>query len=1201
MKRHSLLVVLLLVLLAPLMPARAERLYDDYFFKFVTKSDGLAASQVNAICKDSHGYMWFGTSNGLSRFDGYHIINFYSDYTSNSALPDGYIESIQEDKDGMLWIGTSSGYVVFDPVRETFDRSVQQRLMKISGNEPPSLIYIDGKKNMWIVVENKGLYFYKTNMDLVYTFMQSGHTPDIPVSPITGICDSPAGVNIVHENGAVCCINSESRQVEWVNDVLAKKNIEHEQFGIASDIIGNIILYCPNSTYIYEADTRNWHTSLASFASAWGCDWQLGDAVITDVCEDQNHFIWVSTDRAGILLLDVEGRKFRRHLVHTSDIRSVPTNNIQTLYVDDSNLLWVGTMRFGVAYWGFNIYRFLLDHIGDVNGIDEDPSGNLWIATRNRGLMRLSKQDSTYTVFDRRQGLSDDDFSCVLAARDGSVWCGSNRYGLCHLMGSSVVTYRRSSGVNSLASDNIQTLAEDMNGNIWIGTNGSGLQCLNVSRGSFANFNVANGRLPSDVVNDLYIKGNKLAVATANGLAIVNLSSNKSEFFQGTRSGNKQFSNPYITQCFIDSRDLIWVGTRDGLNLLDTRNDIVQAFGYTEGIPNNMICGLEEDKLKHIWVTTAGGVCRLVPQPAQTGSTEYSVYVYNYTVADGLQRAEFNTGSITSTRDGRIYMGGANGLNWINIGSTMSYHKDIKVMFTGFTFHDGLIRVGHRVFDKVMLTKDINFIQTLTIDPRINMFAIQMSVNNYYRCDHPQFIYMLEGRDSQWHPGDPLMHGVRFRELPPGRYVLHVKAIVDDGKTTEQEHVLEIIVESPWWMRWWAIALYVVAFVVMVLFFRWFVPRWHRQFVESRQERELYRKRAEALRSITDKLITPVAKMSTDLQQLYPMLNTPDQREVADDMLQIGQKLMSDLKETKNEDIESLLPDELRRKPVTAVADDDTESVLAVGEPVTDADYALATKSRQALRTVYLVDADNEIAEYIADSLKNAFDFKIFNTGEAAWSAVGEHRPDLMLVCEQLPDMRGSELCIRMKQEKSFARIPFVLMLETAMSVAEIEKNNITFAADDYVLHFYDLISLRMRCSSLLGEIADDMQMPVEEAMTTANAMTESVGELIKRKVHDYVLQNISNPKLPLDDLCLAIGVPLPQLFRKLEQLTGCTPTEYIRDIRLAEAANLLRTGTLQPVDVYQEVGFLNMPTFSRFFQEKYGMLPNEFCEQYKS
>ena len=649
----------------------------------------------------------------------------------------------------------------------------------------------------------------------------------------------------------------------------------------------------------------------------------------------------------------------------------------------------------------------------------------------------------------------------------------------------------------------------------------------------------------------------------------------------------------------IDSRGLIWVGTRDGLNLYNKPNDIVQVFSREQGIPNDMICGLAEDSYKHIWVTTAGGVCRLVPQAGTNEDGEYSVYVYNYTQADGLQGMEFNPNSICTARDGKVYMGGLNGLNWINIGETEARNRETKVIFSELVFEGKRIGVGESIGDRVILTSRINDISTLTLPSYMRSFAIEMSVSNYYRCDHPQFMYMLEGLDGVWRPGDPLIHGVRFNNLPSGKYVLHVKATNDLGQMTEDEHVLTIVIERPWWLSWWAITFYVIIILLVLGAIFFGIPWLRRKIVSSKEERLLYEKRNEALRSVMLLLVAPINKIKEQVRKLEPLLTTPAQREIADTIRHIEDELHEELKNAQNEDVQAMLPDELRDHSAVDEAFDEEGAPLANDVEVDNASnlVPLASKRDRPKRSIYLVDSDKDIAEYIADSLKNSFDFTLFATGAELLAAMAERRPDLILAYEALPDMRGSELCVQIKREKSLARIPFVLMLETAMQASEMEKHGITVAADDYVIHFFDLVALRVRCSKLMGEPVSD-ESPMEEAMLTADAMLDGVGELLRHHVREYVKVNISNPKLPLEDLCDAIGVPMPQLFRKIETLTGSTPAEFIRDIRLAEAATLFKSTDIMPIDVALEVGFPNIATFNRFFSEKYGMTPMEFRDK---
>jgi len=1213
----TLCAVAALLTLAPLR-AGAERQHSDYFFKHVTLADGLSSSQVNAICKDSRGFMWFGTASGLNRYDGYNIRTYKSDFSNSMALPDGYVQSIQEDASGMLWIGTPSGYVVMDPVREIFDRSVQQRLSKVAGGTMPTLLFIDSKKNFWAYVQGKGLYFFKTQMQLTYEFLL-GQERGLPSGRVTGICEMPDGAAVVFEDGTICGVDGEHQRVVWTDLTLARNKVPHENYRVFMDSKHrDIFVFSDMRTFIYDGDTKTWSRSLAEFAQTWGCSWDFDDAIITGVVEDKNHFVWLCTDRTGLVLLDVDSRVVRRHLLHSGDSRALPANNIQTLYIDDSNLLWVGTLRFGVSYWGFSIYRFILDRVADVNGISEDPQGNIWMATRDKGLICKNLEDTVYTRFGRQKGLSDDMFACVHVARDGSVWAGSNRYGLNHLQGNHVTVYRHDAGnTNSIGSDNVTAITEDQNGTVWVATLGGGMQGIDPHRGTMANFNYAGRRLPSDEVTSLATRGNRLVAGTSDGIAVVNLSTNQVEFFRGTRLGDRHFTNLYVTQVLIDSRGLIWVGTRDGLNLYNPKSDALQTFGAEEGLPNNMICGLAEDGSHHIWVTTAGGVCRLVPQ--DDGSNQgYNVYVYNYSVADGLQGPEYNQGSICTTRAGWIYMGGPNGFNWINIGETENRNTETRVLLTELIFADKIIGTRQKVAGQTVLHTDLNETQKLTLPYFMNNFAIAMSVSNYYRCDHPQFVYMLEGRDERWLPGDPILHGVRFTGLKPGRYVLHVKAINDDGRQSDDEHTLEIVLKRTAWLSWWAIAIYVLLLAGLAVMLKFAIPWIHELFMDNRRERELFMRRAEALKDLTQTLIDPISKVIAQLRRLNPMLTTPEQREISNNILHIEKNLLAELKEAKNEDLLHLLPEELRQ---TAVSDDADDGVLQLSEAIEtddagdkagsepdDAGNATAAprpatlkpKREKPKRLIYFVDSDETITEWVTDQLKNTYDFETFTTADAVMAALGQRRPDLIIANEMLADMRGSELCVRVKNEKGYARIPFVLMLENAMSASEFEKQGITVAADDYVLHFYDLKALSVRCARLMGDPVDDSVIPNEDAMLTADAMSAGVGELIRRQVQEFVRQNISNPKLALCDLCDAIGVPLPQLFRRIEKLTGKTPADYIREIRLAEAATLLRETDIAPIEVAEEVGMPNLDIFTRTFTDIYGESPTQYQERHR-
>ena len=182
---------------------------QEYWFKNIGLAEGLSASQVNTICKDSRGFVWIGTSAGLNLFDGFYIRQFQSNYLSASSLTDNYITSIQEGYDGNLWIRTSGGYVILDPSTQRFDRSIAQRLSVIDANLNPDLIFFDHWKNVWVYVKDQALYYYKSKQQLVYTLRFGDDHQGMRKGTISDIYEVTDGVLVAYTNGLVCCVSGE--------------------------------------------------------------------------------------------------------------------------------------------------------------------------------------------------------------------------------------------------------------------------------------------------------------------------------------------------------------------------------------------------------------------------------------------------------------------------------------------------------------------------------------------------------------------------------------------------------------------------------------------------------------------------------------------------------------------------------------------------------------------------------------------------------------------------------------------------------------------------------------------------------------------------------------------------------------------------------------------------------------------------------
>ena len=195
----------------------------EYMFRHVEADEGLSNSQVNTILQDSRGYMWFGTSSGLNRYDGYQMKVYRSNRQDIHSLPDSYIRDIREDAEGNLWVQTSVGYALYNPLTDDFDRDIRQHIFQYGLAEEPTSVFIDKKGDFWFYVAGKGCYWYNVAQKLLFPFEQGEQVGKMPMGNITYITECKAGTLFVYDSGLLVCINGEMRRIVWMNDYIPAK------------------------------------------------------------------------------------------------------------------------------------------------------------------------------------------------------------------------------------------------------------------------------------------------------------------------------------------------------------------------------------------------------------------------------------------------------------------------------------------------------------------------------------------------------------------------------------------------------------------------------------------------------------------------------------------------------------------------------------------------------------------------------------------------------------------------------------------------------------------------------------------------------------------------------------------------------------------------------------------------------------------
>ena len=1243
-------VLLLLALALPLTAAGV------YLFKTLDARSGLISSQINCVLKDQRGYVWFGTPAGLYRFDGYTFKNFQSNSQDGSSLPDSYIISIQEMLDGNLWIETAAGFCLYHPQTESFERDMKQVYASMGIEGKPNVVFIDRHKNFWASIPNKGVVAYNMQQQTDYEFGYTNDAHGIPQGNICAIGECRDGAVIVYEDGRlVCCDIMHQQHTVWQTDLIADQHLrKSNSLRVFADQMDNIWLYGQGTLMLYNKNSNTWNTTIGD---------QLGltsvavDHSVNGMAGDRSGNIWIGTDRSGLIRCNVNS-----HEMESVEPRNINDNNtlgehigIQSVYVDDTDLLWVGTEKSGVAFYGNNIYKFATELNGDITAIAQTADGTVWYGTGNHGVIGYNGP------------LTSSKVSCMAATEDGSLWVGSKQNGLTRIQNGSSTFYSTArDSSKTLIDDHVNALCSDKSGNLWIATNG-GLQVYNPKMNTFSSYTRENGMLNTNNITTLfYGKNNILLIGTAEGLVMLNLSTRDKKVLRGNSTHVQTFTNNYITQVYEDSRGLIWVGTREGLNILNPASDKLYYLTEDDGLCNNSICGITEDKNCNMWVTTSNGVSRVVVQRNHEDAT-FNFGLYNYSVYDGLQSNEFNMGSIITKADGMVLFGGLYGVNWIRKISKDDQESLPRVMLTQLYIGEEEILTGHNYGGHVVLPQALNESNRLELSNNQNTFTIKFAAGNYNKGERLQFMYWMEGLDHDWQNGDALLHGVKFQNLGSGTYTLHVKAVSADGAVSNQERTLEIHIDRPWWVSWWMLTVYVLFAIACLLVWRFGYKKFKRMIRGKRTVIDELKRQREEIKLASDDLRQPMARMTTIIGNMAMKEESMEGREQLNSLhfqlLQVITRIseMQSTLENPEKKAESSAKDrlELNDRGEVSLVSTHTKELTANIRPI-------KAENQVNKFSVVFIDSNRDFLYFMNAHLCDIYDFHTYDNIKDALPDIEMLNADLVVCKQDMDMMTGSELCNQFKMDPRRSKTKFVLLTDGVLSQQDMNDQNITLAADDYLAKPFNVQEAVMRFNKLMGLGPIEMETNTIEgretrmlegqnaSMTTATmvydefegmnakvqpentdtqpeevqepeqpqeperapienapvniqqqyygdntigdySMSSAMDQQLMKNIEQFVLQNMSRGQISLEEMATAMGMGRVPFYHKVRAITAKTPAELVRELRLKHACTLLVTTNINMSELAINVGFMTAENFANVFKDKFGMTPLEY------
>lgn len=1286
---------------------------QEYKYKHYDVTSGLSNNKINAIYKDTRGFVWIGTASGLNRYDGHEFKVYRSQKDDANTPSDNYIESIQEFDNGDLLIKSGSSYIRYDRRKDAFVRHIDY----IDSLQQPQNVYIDKSKNLWYYDRYNGV---SVRMKGDNKFRRvTDNSKSLTTNDVTDIRQVGSEMVFVNDKGELIFVDAHKCAVARRVETKDRANAVGRVNTAYCDKNNRLWIYNLDLLTVYDADTHRVASELlGKFDNA---------SVIRAVTQDATGKIWLGYDHKGLAIID----PVTAAAVKLSDDEALKNITISALYTDDDGTVWVGTYKKGLYQYNAQSFKFGMREFPDVNCVAGRSDEAVWIGTDSGLLLKWNRRtNETESYSDPASQSRDNAIVCLCTTDNVGVWVGTYRDGLKYFANGK---FMRFGMVQGLTHENVWSIVDAGDGKLWVATLGGGLQLFDTRTCRFETYNTRNTKLINDYINTI-CKGSdgKLYIGTTQGLSVMDLSTREITNTFGSHDGVKSFVNPGIVQLYEDSRRLLWIATSEGLYVYDRSRDNLQQVKDKAEYPDQFILGLVEDNQGSMWVSIGASLSKVIV--SRTASGIYDFVCSKYAQNDGVQNSDFNQRSFHRLPGGDILVGGLYGVNTFNPQQITYSSKSPNVMFTGLSIQNQYVNVGEEYDGCTVLPSELNSDDVVNIDYKHNDFTIYFSSDNYIDPEETQFYYRLVGFNSEWIKCAPNMHQATYTNLPYEEYVLEVKAVNNDGTSSVNPSKLKIVVHPPFWLTVWAKMLYVViGLVVLFLIFRLMKRYEHKLYQEQQREEaikqheELTQMKFRFFTNISHELRTPLTLILSPLEAM--LKDTKDDKQhrrleiirgnankllyLVNQLLDFRKNEIAGLKFRPDEgDIVAYIknlcesfdgfleskkvqltffsssdtlmmsfdPDKMGKivlnllsnafkftpdggrvdvalsqnegKLIIKVSDtgvgiDDKDkplifqrfyqadsnksggsgiglslvneyvklhdgtveivdnvgggSVFIITLPIRH--IALPAENVESVEKqanndralVLIVDDNKDLLTFLSEEISSKYNVVTATNGREALEVVEQNMPDIIVTDLMMPVMDGIELCRQLKSDKKYSPIPIIVLSAKHDDRAKVE--GLTIGADDYITKPFNCDVLMLRISKLIELSRKGVQRSLIDPEPTPIKVTSLDEKLIEAAVK-YVEENMERTDLSVEELSRHLGMSRVHLYKRMRQVTGKTPIEFIRVLRLKRAAQLLRESQLNVSEIAYQVGFNNPKYFSTYFKEEFGVLPSVYQEK---
>ena len=814
---------------------------------------GMSNNTVTEIYKDKFGFMWFGTLDGLNRYDGYTFRVFKNKFNDQTSLPNNKISSMAEDSKGNLWIGTEKGIGVLNNKTMEFSRITYIPFKKTNNpklyDEKVNEIKADKEGNLFICSEELGLLLYKKNRDVAIQIpLKKNGSLDTHYTA-TAITFDNKNVAWLMVEGVGLCFYDKNTQ-----SLVVKASKIPRASCIKADRFGKLWIGTLNGLFTYNQ-------AIGILEKTDLGDTELSNSIISDICFD-NTMLWLATDGNGIGIVDMLDES-KSHKLKEANGGALTSNAINVIYKDEQSRKWVGTLRGGINLIDYKKGQFKTIVHEPVNpnslvhnfvfSFCEDENKNVWVGTDGGGISVWNRSTNIFTNYvhsgSNNQSLSNNQVSSIVKDKQQNIWVGTFGGGVCKFNKATGTFVKIPFG--KVTNKPVWRLYTDREGEIWAsvlsgqpGNEWSHLFKYNVKLNSFS-------RAPFPIRMDIISM-------TQDASGNLWLGGFKELVLADTQTGIKKRIDlkVAIRDLYIDKSGKLWIATEGrGLMRCDKTGSNFISFTEDDGLSNNTVLNIQEDRRGNIWVSTYNGLSKLNPSTKK---------FENFYTTDGLQSNQFYYNASCQLSSGEMLFGGIKGFSIFNPDNILQFKGFPPLLISSLRISNLPVNAESEFVENSENTYEVRKI-SLPYDKAV--LSLDYVALEYSLPEKIQYAYFLKGWDKTWNYVNKL-RTINYTRLDEGTYTLKIKSTNASGVWNPQEKIIYVTVLPPWYRTWWAYLIYMGLAGASIYAYLYYQKKQTRLQLEVKFSKDLNEKKIAFFTNISHELRAPLTLIANPIKEL---------------------------------------------------------------------------------------------------------------------------------------------------------------------------------------------------------------------------------------------------------------------------------------------------------------------------------------------